>query len=650
MELGNSDTESRGSEIIEVLQATSSPIRISILELLEKGPLRYNDLMRKLGLDQKTDAGKFSFHVKKLMRTRLIEIDEEEKKYKLTSKGESILKKIYEMQEESVESEERPLVRTSKLKFERFEARKIVESLVREAGIDEDEANEIALEVSERIGKLKIRYLTAPLIRELVINVLLERGEERIRHKITRLGLPVYDVKERILKISGGDVAFLEAGKEVLRQYSFLEVLPKKIGDMHMDETITIKFLESWSVRPLEVVHLLSEDSKWSASIPGSNVKNSKTSKTEKDFILGEFAYFISREVDGYQSILLTNDAFNYVGDLSRTVLLSLQNNQKLNLSVDFKEIGKEKLIKVLSNITNLSEFMLANGLRITISNLEKPEDIGSLTESAIKLASLGCQVKLTKQSSISLFSNVNIQIKNYNSEEIHGKLVLGEVNVNLANIWAQSKGKEALFFDKLRNILNKVSEAFKIKEKFLQERLQNGLLPILSSTGVDGKSFSDGKEVLGVITFKGLRETAKQISGGESQRGYEGMIEKITSSLRAAVSRGSSERIKLLIAPMINDYIEIKEKSPLIGFESGFLVSTQPETIREDLTLQSKLAGTTFLGVNVDYVESKLIKEVAVNEEVENVILFSRRKLCSNCGEIISAESAICPYCGANA
>lgn len=645
----NTDAEDHQSEIVEVLQATSSPIRISILELLEKGPLRYNDLMRKLGLDQKTDAGKFSFHVKKLMRTRLIEIDEEEKKYKLTRRGESILKKIYEMQEESIESEERPLVRTSRLKLERFETRKIVESLVKETGMDEDEANEIALEVSERISRLKIRYLTAPLIRELVINVLLERGEERLRHKITRLGLPVYDVKERLLKIPGGTVAFLEAGKEVLRQYSFLEVLPKKIGDMHMEEIITIKFLESWSIKPLEVVHLLSEDAKWSALISGSNLKNSKANREEKNIVLGEFSYFLSKEVDCCQTVLLTNDTINYVGDLSKVILLSLQDGVKLNLCVDFKEVGKDNLMKVFDSITALSKIMLVSDLRVTIFNIEKLEDVLSLTESAVKIASLGCQVKVTKQNSLSLYSNA--QVKNVSDrDELHGKIVLGEINVNLLNIWAQSKGKEALFFDKLRNTMNKVSEAFRIKEKFLQERLQNKLLPILSSVGTSGRTFFNDKELLGIVSFRNIRSSAKEISGGESQRSYEGMIEKIVNSLRAATLRGSSDKVKLLIAPMINDYINSKGKLPLIGLEGDLPASDQLNAMKEDLGLQSKLIGTTFLGLNVDYIESKLIREIAINERVENLVLFSRRKLCNNCGEIISADSTICPYCGASA
>ncbi|MBO3758055.1 MAG: anaerobic ribonucleoside-triphosphate reductase [Thermoproteota archaeon] len=643
------DAESHESEIVEVLQATSSPVRISILELLEKGPLRYNDLMRKLGLDQKTDAGKFSFHVKKLMRTRLIEIDEEEKKYKLTRRGESVLKKIYEMQEESIESEERPLVRTSRLKFERFETRKIVESLVKETGMDEDEANEIALEVSERINRLKIKYLTAPLVRELVINALLERGEERLRHKITRLGLPVYDVKEKLLSIPSVEAAFLEAGKEVFRQYSFLEVLPRKIGDMHMEETVTIKFLESWSLRPLEVIHLLNEDAKWSALISGSHLKNSKANKEEKDIILGEFSYFLSKEVDGYQTILLTNDTLNYITNLGKVVLLSLQNGIKLNLCIDFKEVGKDNLTKVFDNIVALSKTMLTNDLRITVFNIEKAEEALSLTESAVKIASLGCQIKITKQNAISLYSNV--QVKNIgNKDELHGKVVLGEINVNLLNIWSQSKGKEALFFDKLRATMNKISEAFKIKDKFLQERLENKLLPILSSVGANGRTFFNDKEFLGIVSFKNIRSSAKEMSGGESQRGYEGMLEKIVNSIRAATLRGASDKIKLLIAPMINDYINLEEKFPLIGLESSLPVSEQFSAMKEDLSLQSRLIGTTFLGLNVDHVENKLIREIATNEEVENLVLFTKRKLCSNCGEIISAESTICPYCGAGA
>jgi len=48
--------------------------------------------MRKLGLNQKTDAGKFSFHIKKLMRAGLTEPNLAERKYQLTKSGTHVFR------------------------------------------------------------------------------------------------------------------------------------------------------------------------------------------------------------------------------------------------------------------------------------------------------------------------------------------------------------------------------------------------------------------------------------------------------------------------------------------------------------------------------------------------------------------------------
>ena len=61
-------------------------------------------------------------------------------------------------------------------------------------------AQKIASETEARVYKFQTAYLTAPLIREIVNSILVEHGYEEYRHKLTRLGLPVADVAELILR------------------------------------------------------------------------------------------------------------------------------------------------------------------------------------------------------------------------------------------------------------------------------------------------------------------------------------------------------------------------------------------------------------------------------------------------------------------
>src|ERR1051326_5668756 len=86
------------------------------------------------------------------------------------------------------------LVRRSDEDIVLFDTQRIVEALVREAGIDADLAEQIGLEVREFIQKFGFRTLSSSLIRGLVDAKLLELGLEDAHRAHTRLGVPFYDV------------------------------------------------------------------------------------------------------------------------------------------------------------------------------------------------------------------------------------------------------------------------------------------------------------------------------------------------------------------------------------------------------------------------------------------------------------------------
>ena len=149
-------------------------------------------------------------------------------------------------------------VRTSRNTIEKFDRYKIVESLVRETGLSKEIAEEIALEVEETIKKLKLKFISAPLIREIVNVKLLERKLERERANYTRLGLPVYDTT-KIIEKSIRENANLQHNPEtihklvadwVLKEYALLKALPLHLADAHMRGEIHIHDLEYFATRP----------------------------------------------------------------------------------------------------------------------------------------------------------------------------------------------------------------------------------------------------------------------------------------------------------------------------------------------------------------------------------------------------------------
>ncbi len=180
-------------------------------------------------------------------------------------------------------------VRTSEKEFEPFNKEKIVKALIREAKADEETAKRIADEVERELLKLNVKYLTAPMIREIVNVKLIEYGYEELRHKHTRLGLPVYDIKRLIkhgLKENANMLHNPESihkwvADEVMKQYSLLEMFPKYIADAHIRGDIHLHDLEYAPTRPVCMQHDLRPFFKYGLKVDGTGLHTS-TSKPAK--------------------------------------------------------------------------------------------------------------------------------------------------------------------------------------------------------------------------------------------------------------------------------------------------------------------------------------------------------------------------------
>ncbi len=243
---------------IRVLKAVSSAVRLNILSaLFDRGPLSYTELMSILKMNPSRDAGRFAYHLKFLLKADLIEADVESKKYRLTDLGKMVIDVAEEIEKRSLRVQ-RILVRTSRFTLEEFDTTKIANSLIKEAGMPPELAQKIAKEAEKRLLKARTRYLTAPLIREVVNGILIEKGLEEHRHKLTRLGLPVHDVSAYLLKgKASGDAssACEEFGKNVLEEYTLLNVLPRDIADAYLSGEIHLHGLGYWILKPSEVIH-----------------------------------------------------------------------------------------------------------------------------------------------------------------------------------------------------------------------------------------------------------------------------------------------------------------------------------------------------------------------------------------------------------
>jgi ribonucleoside-triphosphate reductase len=243
-----------------VLSALSSQIRVDVLKLLSrKETASFTEIMQSLGLNIRTEAGKFAYHLRELTNAELV-VGSSYKGYTLTPLGERVVDFIYLLEETALKRSKEMFVRTSRYSIEAFNRKKITQSLVNEAGVPEEIAEGVAKEVEERLLKMKVKYLTAPLIREFVNAILIEKGMEDYRHTLTRLGLPVYDVTELIEKQPSGsyndpEVVHSKSGDAVLEQYMLLKALPRKVSDAHLSGSIHIPNANYWVLRPDSIQH-----------------------------------------------------------------------------------------------------------------------------------------------------------------------------------------------------------------------------------------------------------------------------------------------------------------------------------------------------------------------------------------------------------
>lgn len=133
-------------------------------------------------------------------------------------------------------------VRTSSDDMVKWDRSKIVEALIKETGVAPEMANIIGVEVEKQIKSLNIEIITSPLVRELVDVKLLEYGLEDARRKHTRLGAPLYDVKNIIFNRNkenanvphGPEATNLTLAENIKKEFALLNVFSQDIADAHM--------------------------------------------------------------------------------------------------------------------------------------------------------------------------------------------------------------------------------------------------------------------------------------------------------------------------------------------------------------------------------------------------------------------------------
>jgi len=235
-------------EEADIFDSLASPIRLQILRSLSRQPMNYSDLMKAVGMTRQRAAGRFAYHLKKLLAAELVKVNEKSKLYELSRKGVTILQYVDNLKDELAGSE-MMIVRRTESTVEAFDRNKIVNVLISEAGMPAKLASHLATMAEEKLESLKVEYLTGSLIRELVNSLLIDMGLEKYRHRLTRLGMPLHDVEKMVGRaMEKGDIHHIlrMTSGAVMKEYLLLNILPRKVGDMYLTGAIDLHGPEMW--------------------------------------------------------------------------------------------------------------------------------------------------------------------------------------------------------------------------------------------------------------------------------------------------------------------------------------------------------------------------------------------------------------------
>jgi len=546
---------------VKILKAVSSPLRLQILNLLfDKGSLSYTELMSSLKMNPSRDAGRFAYHLKFLLKADLIEADVEAKKYCLTELGKMVID-VAERIEKKALKPKGMLVRTSRFALEEFDVNKIANSLVREAKMPAELAKKVAKEAEKRLLRSKTKYLTAPLVREFVNAILIEKGLEEYRHKLTRLGLPVYDVTTIVdlkSKTFQGTASVHEtAGEAVLEEYTLLRVFPRDIADAHLSGSLYIRGLSSWVLKPTEIMHdlrfffqnglSLEKISPLRPSCPppqnldsalsiASNVLLHSAKETGETQTLDYFNVFLAPFVRGIEPAGIKEALRLFVSNVSQHAGVSL--GLELTTS-DF--IGEKpafgpsgKVVGKYGDFIEESQLLASLVLEIFAEEsarkpLLNPKIIVKIRSEALAdekaKATLLKAHQLASERGIPYFANLLEKEQERSVFSASGFRLeadldgdwevdtlrtgcLGCVTVNLPRITYESGKDKKRFFEILRERLEMAARALEIKDKNLKEH-SRGLLPFLMQS-VDGDHYFRLESCSRVVNLAGLKEAAE--------------------------------------------------------------------------------------------------------------------------------------------
>ena len=542
----------------------ASPNRIDILRILNsKGPLTYSELKSLAGFKSKKESGKFAYHLRKLLRQSLVALNKSERRYTITNLGKLVLSLARQIEERSIIESGKMYVRTSHSSIEEFNSQKIIQSLVREGSLPLELAQKITEEVENRIYKYQTAYLTGSLIRELVNSVLLEHGHEEYRHKLARVGLPIFEVQEMVSNAenieNGIEGLLFKTGRIVFAEHLLTSTLPKDIADAHLSGDLHITNPGLWSILPDTIfinVKALIEDG---IDLKGKylNVCRIPSVKTLSNLssALSMIIALISKEAS--QEVVLDDlipSLSKYSKDLpelerklvdSFTTSSTTMGYDKMSTVISFRiPLGiEQKTVKtVLSAYKTYTKLTPIPKIGLVIDyDKGKITDVSQIVSEII---TLGGKVMFTKHNT----SQKGVtHPKNSTSALLH----LGSLSINLPRLAFESNKDETYFRARLALLMKPALDSMAKRNKNISNLIRLGVNPILAADTL----YMQRSTVSLVINLVGLQNAIYGILGFKNNNEGQQILHKvIETAVDIATKKSKDLGINIIVSMTESD------------------------------------------------------------------------------------------------
>jgi len=531
------------------LKTLGQKIRIDILKKLSlsSNPLPYSSLQKEV-LGSNPNSVNFSFHLKALKNSVLI--GSSETGYFLSVLGKQILKNIISIEQILNDKNKKIMIRTSKYSKEPFDANKIEAYLIKEGQVEKFVAKKISKEVEERLSKTNIEYLTTPLMREYINAILLENGQEEIRHKLTRLGTPPFEVFKYFDNNSINPEQLLsKLGSEVSEQFLLLNLLPKNLADLYLSGEVVLLNLNNWSLRPLGFYIDTNSILEYISNRYSINLDNLDNSINQIQLImhffdtLATFKPFFSEDIllGNFSSSFLTR--FNSIKEPSNLINIVISQvlklgyrhyDEKSHLSLEFSLLDKNKeeelenspgqnfinfidklFYQVNQNSENVGPLILYDYSKFLTSKNILDFFVHNFESSNWR------NFIFYKKNSSNLLNSTLVNVHNLNGgDRKRNKIILDKVLINFHKIAEYSNQNDNSFFELLQERLDSVFEFFEHKKDLINRKLKssNQWKRIISEF-FEEKEANWIDESLKSVSFFGFNEAIKMHCGIEIDR-----------------------------------------------------------------------------------------------------------------------------------